>query len=611
MFRYSSFLDTLLKAMTHKYIRRVPKGVTKTGKTKYMYFYAGQEGHGRGIAHESELVEGASFAFGELGKTRYHAHISKVDGDKITVKYDDGAKKGTEETMTKKQFQSMIHGEHATGIKEAQAKADKQLKDFQVGKEKGVKVKQSTLDRLAQRVANLKDLVSHIDQPAPIEAPWMSERERRVFEGQNRLFTLLENKEITEALLKDRTNHTIIRDMMKNVITAIFKYKDISTIPKKDLKILLDANRLSYKARKYTFSQVETTIMTLSQLWQKLPYAQQEKNEKVGRLDVIHADLIDQTPEQKKKKAIHIEAVKQAQEAMIKTDPDLAKIIYGNMIFTQVIDTKGIGYRAQGFFATGTPSHNLHNVTTKLDTVYHSADVIYMDTDDHFDRYASAYIPLPEKAKTYLQTEYTKHTVIHELAHRFSKSLLEQTHMKFHNYNFNDDLWSFRHKYSKQKRDLTSIINRPIQEFTSIGKSSHVLLSSILRAPEFNSSTNEISGVLQQGTDAKAHTIKVSDINFEALGESMILPSAGGMTNLQIPLNDGGKFIILIKGEPKDILSKFNEKLSLLPTTYSHDDPEECFSEMMAAVCDPNYKDEPMRTEFLALLKKYKGDFGA
>ena len=40
MFRYSSFLDTLLKAMTHKYIRRVPKGVTKTGKTKYMYYYA-------------------------------------------------------------------------------------------------------------------------------------------------------------------------------------------------------------------------------------------------------------------------------------------------------------------------------------------------------------------------------------------------------------------------------------------------------------------------------------------------------------------------------------------------------------------------------------------
>jgi len=31
----------------------------------------------------------------------------------------------------------------------------------------------------------------------------------------------------------------------------------------------------------------------------------------------------------------------------------------------------------------------------------------------------------------------------------------------------------------------------------------------------------------------------------------------------------------------------------------------------MVAVCNPNYKDEPMRTEFLALVNKYMGDFGA
>ena len=163
MFRYSSIVDTLLKAMTHKYIRRVPKGVTKTGKTKYMYFYAGQEGHGRGIAHESELVEGSSFAFGEHGKTRYHAHISKVDGDKVTVRYDDGAKKDTEETMTKKQFQALVHGEHATGIKQAKEKAEKQLQDFKAGKEKGVKVKQETLDKLEQRVKNLDELSKPVE----------------------------------------------------------------------------------------------------------------------------------------------------------------------------------------------------------------------------------------------------------------------------------------------------------------------------------------------------------------------------------------------------------------------------------------------------------------
>ena len=171
MFRYSFLIDSLLKAMTHKYIRRVPKGVTKTGATKYMYYYAGQEGHGKGIGHESELVTGASFAFGEHGKTRYHAHITKVDGDKVTVRYDDGAKKGTEETMTKKQFQSMIHGEHSTSIQSAKEKATKQLKDFQAGKEKGVKVKQETLDKLEQRVKNLDALTAKKEEAQKPEAP--------------------------------------------------------------------------------------------------------------------------------------------------------------------------------------------------------------------------------------------------------------------------------------------------------------------------------------------------------------------------------------------------------------------------------------------------------
>ena len=158
MFRYSLFLDTLLKAMTHKYIRRIPKGVTKTGATKYMYYYAGQEGHGKGIAHDEELTAGASFAFGEHGKTRYHAHIVLEAGDRITIQYDDGDKKGQKETMSKKEFRDLLHKEHASAIQGAKEKAAKQLKDFQAGKEKGVKVKQSTLDKLEQRVKNLDAL---------------------------------------------------------------------------------------------------------------------------------------------------------------------------------------------------------------------------------------------------------------------------------------------------------------------------------------------------------------------------------------------------------------------------------------------------------------------
>jgi hypothetical protein len=186
MFRYSFIIDSLIKAMTHKYIRRIPKGVTKTGATKYIYYYAGQEGHGKGIAHDEELTAGASFAFGEHEKTRYHMHIVLEAGDKLTLKYDDGDKKGQTVTMTKKEFRDLLHKEHASSIQSAKEKAHKQLKDFQAGKEKGVKVKQSTLDKLEQRVKNIdelaptkeenedvggtvKDGVNTLDNPSPVK----------------------------------------------------------------------------------------------------------------------------------------------------------------------------------------------------------------------------------------------------------------------------------------------------------------------------------------------------------------------------------------------------------------------------------------------------------
>ena len=613
MFRYSLFLDTLLKAMTHKYIRRVPKGVTKTGATKYMYYYAGQEGHSKGIAHESELVEGSAFAFGEHGKTRYHAHISKVDGDKITVKYDDGAKKDTSETMTKKQFQAMIHKEHATGIREAQVKSEKQLKDFQAGKEKGVKVKQSTLDRLAQRVANLKDLVSHIDQPAPIDAPWMSERERRLFEGQNRLFEMLKRRQITEALLKDHTNVMITWDMLQNVTTAIFKYKDLSQIPQKDIITLLTANRLAYKegARK-TQSSIFSTINALSDLWIKLPYAPKEKNTQVGRIDVIHADLVKQTAAQKKKRSIHIEAVKQAQEAMIKTDPDLAKIIYGNMVFTQITQQEGIGRDSQGFYSTGTPSHAIHNVSTTLETIYHSADVIYLDTVDHFDRSdadSKLYAAIPKDTITDFQTRYHKYVIIHELAHRFSKSLIEQG-----NTSFRQDITEFFSKYASKNRDADTLLNKPLKEFTIFDKNSLNVLSLIVNSPDARqNATSFFTPFVQKNGSYDLRNVDISEIDFASLGDSIITHSNAeeNASELQVPLRNGDFMLLSVRGTIKKIQEKFNNKASLLPTTYAHENVEECFSEMMAAVCDPNYKDEPMRTEFLSILKKHKDSFGA
>lgn len=128
MFNYTQCANDLIKAMTHKYIRRVPKGVTKTGATKYMYYYAGQEGHGKGIAHDTELIVGASFALG-TSSNRYHAHIKNVDGENITVRYDDGPKKGQEETLTKKQFRSAVQKTHNVFEYEKQATTSPRLEE--------------------------------------------------------------------------------------------------------------------------------------------------------------------------------------------------------------------------------------------------------------------------------------------------------------------------------------------------------------------------------------------------------------------------------------------------------------------------------------------------
>ena len=156
MFSFYKVILDLLKARTHKYVRRVPIGATHTGSTKYKYYYQEQAGHGHGLGHEEELKEGASFAFGE-GDDRYHAHIKAVNGDKLTIEYDDGDKKGQKETLSKLEFQNRIHKEHATSIARSHERAKKQLATFERMKEKGHKVKDSTLNKLKAQVEKFKE----------------------------------------------------------------------------------------------------------------------------------------------------------------------------------------------------------------------------------------------------------------------------------------------------------------------------------------------------------------------------------------------------------------------------------------------------------------------
>lgn len=264
MFRYSLFLDTLFKAMTHKYIRRVPKGVTKTGATKYVYYYAGQEGHGKGIAHDEELTAGASFAFGEHGKTRYHAHIVLEAGDRITIEYDDGDKKGQKVTMSKKDFRALLHKEHASAIQGAKEKASKQLKDFMAGKEKGVKVKQSTLEKLEQRVKNLDALAPTVkgDEQSPFTQFAMSNPTNyddinKINQALSKTATTLDTREKTINFLTAYKEHVpdILRTLDKVVTT-----QDLNKEFGKLTTMLHDRSDLLLRIAKNDYDQIRGNI---------------------------------------------------------------------------------------------------------------------------------------------------------------------------------------------------------------------------------------------------------------------------------------------------------------------------------------------------------------
>jgi len=115
----STVLD-LLKAASHKYIRRIPKGRDKrTGRMRYDYVY--KEHHRGGILSAVEDVEaGAAFKLpdpksGQDG----HFHVEAVKGDKITVKHDETERSVT---MTKAEFKALLQREHGQALKETAKK---------------------------------------------------------------------------------------------------------------------------------------------------------------------------------------------------------------------------------------------------------------------------------------------------------------------------------------------------------------------------------------------------------------------------------------------------------------------------------------------------------
>jgi hypothetical protein len=144
-------LDFLSKAAGHKYIRRIP--YTSGGKLRYRYIYkVTHTAGGKHALHEDDVTVGAAFMLGTDKGSEVHAHVKSVDGDKVTVEYDDGPRKGEKETMSKRDLLSKLDAAHGISAalqseREKQAKVVSELR-AKGASEKQVAREQARLDRL-------------------------------------------------------------------------------------------------------------------------------------------------------------------------------------------------------------------------------------------------------------------------------------------------------------------------------------------------------------------------------------------------------------------------------------------------------------------------------
>jgi hypothetical protein len=144
-------LDFLSKAAGHKYIRRIP--YTSGGKLRYRYIYkVTHTAGGKHALHEDDVTVGAAFMLGTDKGSEVHAHVKSVDGDKVTVEYDDGPRKGEKETMSKRDLLSKLDAAHGISAalqseREKQAKVVSELRASGAS-EKQIAREQARLDRL-------------------------------------------------------------------------------------------------------------------------------------------------------------------------------------------------------------------------------------------------------------------------------------------------------------------------------------------------------------------------------------------------------------------------------------------------------------------------------
>ena len=150
MFTFSGFVDALLKARGHKYIKRIP--YMSGGRRRYRYIYKVTHTHrGRQAFDADHLDVGTAFALHTEAGAEFHGHITKVRGDQVTYRIDDGERKGESVTVSKSELLSQLNDVHGIESK-LSAERDKLRSQIEVAREKG---SEKQVKRLEERLARL------------------------------------------------------------------------------------------------------------------------------------------------------------------------------------------------------------------------------------------------------------------------------------------------------------------------------------------------------------------------------------------------------------------------------------------------------------------------
>jgi len=140
MFSYSQWLDDLIKAAGHKYIKRIP--YQSGGKLRYRYIYNVTHTHqGKHVLDPDHMKVGTKLMLDATSGKEVHGHITAVSGDKVTFAYDDGPRKGESVTMSKAELATELDKVHGISEKLSTARA-KQKAVVDKLKERGASEKQ-------------------------------------------------------------------------------------------------------------------------------------------------------------------------------------------------------------------------------------------------------------------------------------------------------------------------------------------------------------------------------------------------------------------------------------------------------------------------------------